>query len=173
MSYPQERYNQGTSIPEPNSWNRGPRQATQDNYVAPFESPSGREGGNSAAQKAWAEGISDTGDIGATLALGLAQKKDNERARAEARALSEQQRGDDLQQRGIDRSHALRSQRQNEQGFEDKVRRDKYDIKFQKWMEAFKQEVARDFERHALVDKMRNRVRRTRKVDDFERSMFK
>lgn len=137
------------------------------------DSGSGKEGGNSAAQQMIGQGISDTGEIFATVGMGLLQKKDNERARAEARRISDLQRSDDLEQQQIENTFRSRSHRQDERAFETRVRKDKFDIKFQKWMEAFKQEVNRDMARFDAVSRLKDKLRKSRVRDDAERTMFR
>lgn len=93
---------------------------------------------NSAQMQMGSQIAQSTGDIGVNILTGVMQKKDNERARKEARELSEITRQDKLKQQNIEIAFRKKQQEQEEQQFQLQQRAATFNQRLSTWQNVFK-----------------------------------
>ena len=108
-------------------------------YMDPNYIPADQTRGLNSAQTQMVSQIAQsTGDIGVDILTGVMQKKDNERARNEARELSEIARQDKLKQQNIEISFRKKKQEQEEQQFQLQQAAAMFNQRLSIWQNTFK-----------------------------------
>lgn len=116
---------------------------------------------NSAQMQMGSQIAQSTGDIGVNILTGVMQKKDNERARNEARELAEITRQDTLKQQNIDIAFRKKQQEQEEQQFQLQQRADSFNQRLAIWQNKFRQAYENINKARTAADEMWNLYNQT------------